>query len=319
MALTELPTTALRRTVDPADLGFDDTRALRDEPLPWIGQPRAEAAARFGLGMDAPDYHLFVLGAEGSGRSTLLRQQMAREAAARPVPPDLCVLCNFEQPERPRLLRLPAGEGRLLRQRMADLARTLQDGIPRRLTAPEVRAAAERIEAGVKAEQDQAFDTLSAYADAHGFALLREQGHLMFTQRDAQGEAMTAEKMLKLDRAQRAVLDEAEEALRGEIGRFLDSAQVRERALAEALATLRRQMVKPLLERELQALRDALRKQIKDTVKLGQYLAEVQHAVLENLELFLPLDLGDGDEAHDLAEAEAERCAGLQALLAQLR
>jgi len=31
-------------------------------PLSWIGQERAEIAARFGLGMMQPDYNLFVLG-----------------------------------------------------------------------------------------------------------------------------------------------------------------------------------------------------------------------------------------------------------------
>lgn len=322
MATTALHPSALRRTVDPASLGFTDTRALAGEPLPWIGQPRAEAAARFGLRLEAPDYHLFVLGDEGSGRSTLLRDLMRTEAAGRPVPPDLCYLNNFEAPERPRALRLPAGEGRLLRQRMADLAKALEEGIPHRLTAPEVRAAAERIEAGFKAGHDQAFDTLSAYAEAHGFALLREQGRLMFTQRDEHGEPLTAEKALKLSREERAALDDAEETLRGEIGRFLDAEQQREQALAEALAKLRRQMVKPLLERELQALRGALRKQIKDAVKLGQYLAEVQHAVLENLELFLPLGRSaEGDDEDDSAAAAAEdaRIDALTALLGQLR
>ena len=38
------------------------------------------AAARFGLGLDHPDYHLFVLGDVGTGRSTLLQQEMRRNS-----------------------------------------------------------------------------------------------------------------------------------------------------------------------------------------------------------------------------------------------
>ena len=109
----------LRLAIDPATLDFADTRELVDEPLPWIGQARAEAAARFGLAMEAPDYNLFVLGETGSGRTSLLRQAMREMAAQRRVPPDLCYLYNFDAPERPLALRLPAGEGRLLRQSLA--------------------------------------------------------------------------------------------------------------------------------------------------------------------------------------------------------
>jgi len=56
---------------------------------------------------------------------------------------------------------------------------------------------------------------------------------------------------------------------------------------------LRRQVVKPLLERELQEIRVGLKKQIKDSVKLGAYLEQVMHDVLDNLELFKVADSDD--------------------------
>ena len=70
-------------------LGFVTTAELLHEPLPWIGQERAHTAAHFGLQLDQPDYHLFVLGDAGTGRSTLLLQANRDVAANRPVPPDL--------------------------------------------------------------------------------------------------------------------------------------------------------------------------------------------------------------------------------------
>ena len=102
MPIVHLPPAALRLNIEPSALSFADTAELVQQPLPWIGQERAEQAARFGLQMDHPDYHLFVLGEVGSGRSTLMQQMMREEAARRPVPPDLCYLHNHEAPERPR-------------------------------------------------------------------------------------------------------------------------------------------------------------------------------------------------------------------------
>lgn len=145
MTISRVSTADLRLRVDPAALGFSDTSELQQQPLPWIGQERAEQAARFGLQMAQPDYNLFVLGEAGSGRSSLMGQMMCQEAARRPAPPDLCYLHNFETPEHPRALRLPAGEGRLLRRLMADFAKTLQTETLKRLPAPDVKAECERI------------------------------------------------------------------------------------------------------------------------------------------------------------------------------
>ncbi|MDP1899982.1 MAG: AAA family ATPase [Rubrivivax sp.] len=308
MTIIELAPSELRLSIAPATLGFADTSELLPLPLPWIGQERAEQAARFGLQMDQPDYNLFVLGEVGSGRSSLMNQMMCLEAAKRPTPPDLCYLHNFEEPEHPRALRLPAGEGRLLRQLMAEFAKTVQAEVPKRLAATDVMAESERIQNGHKAEEDRAFAELSAFAQARNFGLVRDQGRLVFTQHDDKGQPLTAGTAAALTPPQRAELDRAEEALRAEISRFLEKARARELVMNEKLAALRRQMIKPMLEHELQEIRIKLRKQIKDAVKLGQYLEQAQADVLDNLELFLTTD-----------EPQEERVAALIELLSRLR
>jgi len=287
MPIENLSPDDLRVTIDPAALGFSDTSELLQHPLPWIGQERAEMAARFGLGMDQPDYNLFVLGEVGSGRSSLLRQAMQTVAASRAVPPDLCYLHNFDAPERPRALRMPAGQGRLLRQLMAQMTKSLQVEIPQRLAGQDFRAESERIEKTYKAEEAKAYAELDAFAEARSFTLYRESaGRLVFTLRDEKGHALTENEALALPKERRTEIEQAEEELRAEITRFLEKTRPMERVMNEGLAALRRQVVKPLLEHALQEIRNELRKQIKDSVKLGAYLEQVMHDVLENLELF---------------------------------
>jgi predicted ATP-dependent protease len=293
MPIAEVLAPQLCLTVDPHALGFADTSELLEQPLPWIGQERAETAARFGLEMDQPGYNLFVLGEAGSGRSTLLRQLAQSIAAKRPVPPDLCYINNFDAPERPRALRLPAGQGRQLRQFMAQLARTLQAEIPKRLAGPEFKSESAQLEARHKAQEGPAFAQLKAFAQARSFFLFREDGRLVFTLRDDKGHALTENEALDLPQERRTAIDQAEQELRAEIASFLEQARAMERVLNEGLAALRRRVIKPLIEHELQEIRNGLRKQIIDAVKLGSYLDQVLHDVLENLELFQP---GDNDD-----------------------
>ncbi len=292
----------LRLTIDPATLGFADTGELVGQPLPWIGQERAEKAARFGLAMDQPDYHLFVLGEVGSGRASLLRQLAQALAVERPVPPDLCYLHHFDTPERPRALRMPAGQGRELRQLMAQLVRFVQTEIPQRLGSEDFKAESDRLQSAYRNEEAKAYAELDAFAEAHGFNLYREAGHLVFTLIGDKGSALTETEAQALSKDRRAEIDLAEQALREEISRFLDKTRPMLRVMNEGLASLRRQMIKPLLDHELQAMRMRLKKQIKDSVKLGHYLDQVEHDLLEHIELFVPQDTDD--EARQAALAQ---------------
>jgi predicted ATP-dependent protease len=296
----------LRFTIDPTTLGFADTAELLHEPLPWIGQERAQTAARFGLQMLQPDYNLFVLGEVGSGRSSLLRQVMQSVAAGRPVPPDLCYLHNFDTPGRPHALRMPAGQGRQLRQLMAALSKTLQAEVPKQLQGQAFKTESERLEKDHDAQEAAAYAELDAFCEARSFALRREDGHLVFTMRGEHGQALTEKEVAELPRARRAEFDRAEQELHAQISRFLEQTGTMERALNAALAALRRQVVKPLLEHELQAIRMSLKKHIKDTLKLGTWLDQVQADVLENLELFEVFE-SDDDSRQDALEAVLAR------------
>ncbi|WP_018077618.1 Lon protease family protein [Thiobacillus denitrificans] len=307
MPIATLLPADLRLTIDPAVLGFADTAELRDETLPWIGQARAEAAARFGLGMDQPNYNLFVLGEVGSGRSSLLKQAMVEAAAQRRVPPDLCYLHNFDAPERPLALRLPAGEGRLLRQLLTQAVKTLQSDIPQRLEGQDYKAESERIEQAWKDDVARHYAELTAFAEARSFSLHREAGRMVFTLTGKRGQALTEDEVLALPKARRAAVEQAEQALRAEITRYIEKTQPLERAMNEALAALRRQVVKPLVERELQAIRAGLKKQIKDAAKLNAWLDALEQDVFDRLELFSG------------SEDDEERLDGLQAALARYR
>jgi predicted ATP-dependent protease len=299
MPASSLAPHQLRLTIAPESLDFASTAELQDLPLPWIGQGRAQTAAQFGLAMQQPNYHLFVLGEVGSGRASLLRQAMQAAASQRPVPPDLCYLHNFDAPDRPRALRLPAGQGRKLRQAMADMARNLQVDIPKRLTSPDFKAEAGRIEKNWQTQESEAFAVLEAFADARQFRLSREGGQMVFTLTGPKGQPLTENEARALPRERRAEIDAAEQELRTEIARFLEAARPLERARDDALASVRRQTIKPLVEHALHDIRQDLRKQIKDAVKLTQWLDQVERAVLDHIDLFEPGDAEQGTDAED--------------------
>lgn len=300
MPIAELNPQALRLTIDPDSLGFSDTSELIGQSLSWIGQERAEKAAYFGLAMEQPDYNLFVLGEVGSGRSSLLREAMVKVAANKPVPADLCYLHHFDQPERPLAMRLPAGQGRLLRQKLAQLSKYLQTEIPRYLDSLDFRSESERIEKKFKQQETKAFALLDAFAEQHHFAIQREADRMVFTLLDPSGKVLTETEALALPKERRLEIEQAEQALQAEIARYFETVRPLEREKEDTLAQLQRDRVKVVLEKELQTIRSALELSAEDSDTFNHYLESLEMDIVDNLSLFKAADSEDDKRKDEL-------------------
>jgi predicted ATP-dependent protease len=271
---------------DLAELGFDDTSEIKETSYGWIGQQRAEKAARFGLSLERPDYHLFVLGEAGSGRSSLMYRLMQQVAATRPAASDLVYLQNFECPERPLALRLHTGQATTLRRVLEGFSERIARDIPHKLDEESVRLDSERLKKSHRQPAEQAYVDLVAFAAARHFALRREDGRLVFTLRDEHGQGMQEDAVLALSPEQRLVMETAEQELRAEIGKYLETVRPVEEALEKALTQLRREAIVPVIKREIEGIRHAMAGKVLEPEKFARYLGELADDALRSMDLF---------------------------------
>ncbi|MBU0552766.1 AAA family ATPase [Myxococcota bacterium] len=119
-AATVIEPSALRWRCDPGVFG-----ALRQEEDPprLIGQARAIDALRLGLNMDAPGYNIFVCGPSGTGKMSTVRALLNEDLPQRRPLRDFAFVQNFTDPDRPKLLILPAGVGRAFRRQLEQLSK----------------------------------------------------------------------------------------------------------------------------------------------------------------------------------------------------
>ena len=162
----------LARRTDPVAFPFATTADLT--PLDEIvGQDRAIEALAFGVEIRQSGFNLYAMGPEGIGKYTLVRQVLLARAASEPVPADWCYVHNFTDPRRPRVLTLPAGEGRRFRDRIAQLDRELRAAIPAAFESEEYRNRREAVETDLKERRDGALVDFERRAAGRGIALLR--------------------------------------------------------------------------------------------------------------------------------------------------
>jgi lon-related putative ATP-dependent protease len=91
----------------------EEARRLRQvaKVNPIIGQDRAINALELGLGIKADGYNIFIMGASGTGRRTVLTTLLANYKSNPDDLQDIAYVCNFHRPLEPKALFFRAGTG----------------------------------------------------------------------------------------------------------------------------------------------------------------------------------------------------------------
>lgn len=124
-----VPVKDLRWQWTAKDIAIDST----DDVTPTsdiIGQERALKAIRIGLEMKHFGYNVFVSGLAGTGRTTTIKRILREFEKNHQHLEDLCYVYNFHDPDRPLMIRLPAGKGKAFERDMSDFVAELRKTIP---------------------------------------------------------------------------------------------------------------------------------------------------------------------------------------------
>ena len=138
-----------------------------------IGQERALRAIEFGVNMRSYDFNMFVLGPPASGKSTAVRSYLSKKAAEGAPPADWVYVHNFDNPNRPRALKLPSGRGRKLAQHMVAAIDELRNTLPAIFEGEDYQARRRAIEEEFRSGQEESFEALNRKAQAQNIAILR--------------------------------------------------------------------------------------------------------------------------------------------------
>jgi predicted ATP-dependent protease len=292
-----LPASRLTSRCDPQSLGAALSTEL-PEIDEVIGQSRARAAVELGIAMAQPGYHLFVMGAPGSGRRALVRRAIDTQCrrSAPPARSDWIYLHNFEQTHRPLAIRLPAGRGTALRADMRKLVETLATSIPAVFESEQYTSQLERINSEFNGRAAQALQAIVEEAGAQGIAMLRTPAGFSFAPQKGD-EVMAPDEFEKLPDEEKARIQQAVEALQDKLTRTLRGQMKLRQEHLERIRALNRSMTLLAVEHAV----DELKAQYAEFPRVLSYLDAVQADVLDNADDFRKRD-GEG-------EGESERTA----------
>jgi predicted ATP-dependent protease len=276
-----LESDALRRTVDPAALGFESTADL--EPVGGlIGQDRALKAIDFGARMAAQDFNIFVLGPPASGKSTAVRAYLEHKAEALVPINDWVYVNNFEDANKPHALALPCGRAQPFSKAMVELIDDLRQTLPALFEGDEYQARRRQIDEGFRAGQEEAFEALTEKARDQNIAILRTPtGIGMAPMLD--GKVVKPEVFQGLPEAMRKEVETKIEALQKELAAILEDVPKSEKERRNQLRHLNEEVATFAVNEAL----DEVRRDFNDIPVVKDHLEAVGRDLIRNVGLFL--------------------------------
>lgn len=293
----------LRRHMDPTSLSFQTTAEV--QPLiGTIGQPRAIDAIEFGLEIDTHGYNLFLSGNTGSGRESTILDYLSQLAAQLRPPSDWIYVHNFVDPDQPRSIEMPAGQGVRFERDMHDFVVAAQREIPRAFESDEYDRRRRQALNGLAHQRDSIFSTLQSYAQSHGFTLEMTPAGIV-TIPVVDGKPITPEDFEKLTEERQQEFASRSEEVQTQIASALRELRQIEKQAAARIVELDREIaifvVGPFLEE--------LRERYELFPKILAYLDEVQNDILGHLHDFAPqpADQSRSDQSLAMAQLQSQQ------------
>lgn len=324
-----LPPERLRWRCAPEQHDFEGEPGVTPEES-TLGQDRAVEALRLGLNIDAPGFNVFVAGPNGSGRTFTVRRMLEDIERKTRLEEDRAFVHNFEDRDRPRLLRLPRGQGKAFKTAMKDLVAALPELVERTMRDEALSERRREIIEEHKLEAKSVLAAIDERITDEGFVAVEvQQGPRTFKAiiYSLDDEPVTFEslrraeevrnkfvlerarklrqdgKMLPSDEAEReALIDEEIDALEKrahEVSNEVDE------ALSQA-SRIERKAGREVKDIEQDALRKAISVDLEDIKKtfdsegIAEHLDQVLEHILDNLHLFHTQD--DEEEETDIVE-----------------
>jgi len=289
----KVPAEQLYRLCDLSKAGFQTTDDL-ESTHEIIGQARGTQALEFGLSVHSPGYNIYILGEAGTGRTTAVQRYLADRASTAPTPSDWVYVHNFDRPECPRAIELPAGQGRALRDALDTLITSLRSTLQAAFSSADFREAADRIREQVDEIRRRAFATLQAQANALQAAILASEEGLQIVPLE-EGQIVPPEAFAawppERQQAWREQVQPLEQALDETVQRVRQAEIAAERAMQD--------LVQRTAALPIDTAMQPIFERFTAPEELVQHLRDLRQDLLNNLNLFVPQQRGEESASPD--------------------
>lgn len=242
-------------------------------------QPRARKALEMGLSIPGMEYNVYVAGEPGLGRTYLVENFLLPRAQAGTTPPDLVYLNNFDNPDKPLLVSLTPGQGKILKENLQRIVKRLRRDLPRHFEQASYLRLQNKLFTKLALVRDDLMDRMDEAAQKKGFSLnIDDSGAVSLTPL-VDGKVLSSEEFERLESSQKKVIKDQSSAVLNtiaDLSRLVNKSEQEFRAKEVQLA---QEHAASLVDRLLLPIH----KKFAENKTLKKYFDSFKEDILENL------------------------------------
>ena len=277
----ELSFKDLKMTCDSNIFNFDTTADL--EPIQeGIGQDRGIKALEFGLQVDVKGYNLYLEGPSGVGKTMYTKNYLQKIAAKKRVPSDWCYIYNFENPNEPIAVSLPAGQGKEFKEAMDGFIKEIKKDIKKTFNNDDFEKEKALIKQEFEAKRSALLEKLNQDASKYNFQVKAVQNGI-YMMPIVDGKAIEEEEFEQLAEEIKQQYEEKSVVVQEQIMNTISQIKEIERQSDKKISEWQSNVALLTVNVHI----NYLKSKYKRNKKINHFLTSVKQDVLKNIPSFL--------------------------------
>lgn len=280
----ELNYNDLKMTCNTNLFKFETTEEL--EPIQsGIGQDRGIKALEFGLQVDVKGYNLYLEGPSGVGKTMYTKNYLEKIAPKKKTPSDWCYIYNFDNPNEPIAVELPAGQGKEFRDSMDGFIKEIRKDIKKTFNNDDFEKEKALIKQEFEVKRSALLEKLNQDASKYNFQVKTAQNGI-YMMPVVDGKAIEEEEFEKLDDSIKQVYEEnsafVQEQIMNAIGQIKEIERQSDKKISEWQSNVALLTVNVHI--------NYLKSKYKRNKKINKFLTDIKQDILKNISFFLEDD-----------------------------
>ena len=277
----ELNYKELKMTCNPNVFNFETTGDL-DTIEEGIGQERGIKALEFGLQVDVKGYNLYLEGPSGVGKTLYTKNYLNKIASKKKVPSDWCYIYNFDNPNEPIAVELPAGQGKEFKEAMDGFIKEIRKDIRNTFNNDDFEKEKALIKQEFEQKRTALLEKLNQDASKHNFQVKTAQNGI-YMMPIVNGQVIEEEEFDKLDEEIKKEYEEKSVLVQEQIMNVISQIKEIERASDKKISEWQSNVALLTVNVHI----NYLKSKYKRNKKINKFLNDVKTDVLKNIPTFL--------------------------------
>ena len=281
MKKNELSYKDLKNVCNPNVFKFETTDDL-DGTDAIYGQDRGIKALEFGLNVDSKGYNLYIEGPSGVGKTMYAKKYITKLASKKKVPDDWCYIYNFDDPNEPIAVSLPAGSGREFKNDMDFFITDVKNDIKLTFKNDDFEKQKSLMQSEFEQKKNSLLAKLNKNSLKSGFQVKATQNGV-YMMPVIHGKALEEEEFDKLDDETKKVFEENSSIVQSQVIEAINQIKALEKENNKRIDAWQSNIALITINSHI----NPLKAKYKKSKKVVCFLDNIKNDILKNINLFI--------------------------------